>query len=245
MSNINIVNCADAGDAVLKASEKLNSILKNLHDQDVPVLLCMSGGSALKIADQIDKNYIPKKFTLTVLDDRYSKDEKVNNFSLLMNTPLYKDALSLGANFIDTRIKNDESISEISAMADMGIKEWIEGNPDGKIIITQGIGPDGHTSGMMPYPEDQEKFDKLFVDTDKFSVGYDNEGKNEYHLRITSTMKFLIDHVDESVLLMTGKEKSQAFHDAWDSSKTLAQTPGRVIHQMKKVNLFTDIAKFN
>ena len=75
-------------------------------------------------------------------------------------------------------------------------------------------------------------------------MGYDNEGKNEYHLRITSTMKFLIDYVDESVLLMTGKEKSQAFHDAWDSSgtnKTLSQTPGRVIHQMKKVNLFTDI----
>lgn len=241
MGTVDVVKCVDTDDAVLKASIKLNSVLKNLRDKNAPVLLCMSGGSALKIADCIQKENLPINLTLTVLDDRYSQDEQVNNFSLLMKTKLYSDALVLGAEFIDTRIKHNESLEYISTVADIKLKNWFKTNPNGKVVITQGVGPDGHTSGMMPYPEDKDKFNKLFVETDRLSVGYDNEGKNEYNLRITATMRFLIDHVDESVLLMTGKEKSQAYRNTWDSSKTLAQTPARVIHQMKKVNLFTDI----
>lgn len=241
MSNINLVQCQDADDAVSRASEKLNLILKDLAEHGVPTLLLLSGGSALKIAEQIEKNYLPKVLTLGVLDDRYSKDESVNNFSQLARTKLFRDAENIGAVFIDTRVNGEESIDEVAERADMAIKNWIAKNETGKIIITQGIGPDGHTSGVMPFPEDEEKFQKLFIDTEKYSVGYDAEGKNQYSLRITATLRFLMDKVDESVLLMTGAEKLQAFNSALDASGQLAHIPARVIHQMKKVNLFTDI----
>ena len=241
MSNINLVQCQDADDAVSRASEKLNLILKDLAQASVPTLLLLSGGSALKIAEQIEKNYLPKVLTLGVLDDRYSKDESVNNFSQLARTKLFRDAESIGAVFIDTRVNGEESIEEVAGRADMVIKNWIAENETGKIIVTQGIGPDGHTSGVMPFPEDEKKFQELFIDTEKYSVGYDALGKNQYSLRITATLRFLMDRVDESVLLMTGVEKIQAFNSAMDSSGQLAHTPARVIHQMKKVNLFTDI----
>ena len=241
MNQLEIVKCADASEAVQKASAKLNSILEKLYASDTPVLLLMSGGSALKIAEHIEKNYLPKVLTLGVLDDRYSKDESVNNFSQLSRTKIFHDAESIGAVFIDTRVSVEESIDAVAERADLAIKNWIAKNEPGKIIITQGIGPDGHTSGMMPYPEDEEKFKKLFVETDKYVVGYDAEGKNQYSLRITATLRFLMDRVDESVLLMTGSEKLQAFNSAMNPSGQLAHTPAKVIHQMKKVNLFTDI----
>lgn len=241
MSNINLVKCQNADEALAKASEKLNLILKDLALRGVPTLLLMSGGSALKIAENIEKNYLPKSLTLGVLDDRYSKDESVNNFSQLTRTKLFRDAESISAVFIDTRANGEESIEEVAGRADTGIKNWIQKNPTGKIIITQGIGPDGHTSGVMPFPEDEQKFRELFIDTEKYSVGYDAMGKNQYSLRITATLRFLMDRVDESVLFMTGTDKVQGMNSAMDKTGSLAQIPARVIHQMKKVNLFTDI----
>lgn len=241
MNQLEIIKCADATEAVQKASAKLNSILENLHTSGVSVLLLMSGGSALKIADYIEKKYLPHKLALGVLDDRYSQDEKVNNFAQLMQTKLYTDAASSGALFIDTRVEGEESMDSVASRADLKIKNWLAENPTGKVVITQGVGPDGHTSGMMPYLEDEKKFKKLFVETDKYSVGYDAEGKNQYSLRITATMRFLMDRVDESVLLMTGLEKTEALKKAMDASGSLASTPARVINQMQKVSLFTDI----
>ncbi len=240
MSNVNVIKCVDALLALSTASANLNSILKKLRD-DVPVLLLMSGGSALQIAEHIEKNVLPKDFTLGVLDDRYSTDPAVNNFTQLSKTKLYIDALESNADFIDTRVVGGESLEEVGDRFGRALKSWRERNPNGKIIITQGIGPDGHTSGVMPYGEDKERFQKLFVDPDRFAVGYDAEGKNQYSLRITVTLRFLIDQVEESVLFMTGADKKNAFRNVFDSAKTLAETPGRVIHQMKKVNIFTDL----
>lgn len=241
MQNINIIKCLDLEDAVAQASDCLNSILKKIKDENVATLLLMSGGSALKIALHVEKDFLPNNLTLTVLDDRYSIDPEINNFSILSRTKLYSDALVLGAAFIHTRIKDDETLEEVGAFFDQALKNWCAENPNGKIIITQGVGPDGHTSGVMPFPEDKEKFNTLFLDTEKYAVGYDAVGKNQYPLRITATLHFLIDKVDESVLLMSGKDKTQAFQNLENASGTLADTPSLVIHKMKKVHLFTDL----
>ncbi len=239
--NIILNKCVDSDEAISKASSCLNSILKKIKDEGVTTLLLMSGGSALKIAEHVDKDSLPEHLTVSVLDDRYSKDPEVNNFSLLSKTKLYTDALAGRAKFIDTRAKNNETLEETGIIFNESLKNWCALNPNGKIIITQGIGPDGHTSGVMPYPEDKENFKKLFIDTEKYAVGYDATGKNQYSLRITVTLKFLMDEVDESVLLMTGKDKAQAFQNLENVSGKLADAPSLVIHKMKKVNLFTDI----
>jgi len=42
--------------------------------------------------------------------------------------------------------------------------EWAKKHPEGKIIATMGIGFDGHTAGIMPYPENPETFARLFED---------------------------------------------------------------------------------
>ncbi len=239
--NIILNKCLDSNEAVVKASSCLNSILKKIKDEGVATLLLMSGGSALKIAEYVDKDSLPKNLTLSVLDDRYSKDPEINNFAQLSRTKLFSDAKSLSGNFIDTRAKNNETLEETGSLFDQAVKNWLVLNPNGKIIITQGIGGDGHTSGIMPFPENEEKFNTLFLDTEKYSVGYDARGKNQYPLRITATLNFLINKIDESVLLMTGKDKIQAFKNLENESGALASAPSLVIHKMKKVHFFTDL----
>lgn len=111
------------------------------------------------------------------------------------------------------------------------------------IFITQGIGEDGHTAGMMPYPEDPALFQSLFVDTDRWVVGYDAEAKNTCPKRVTATIPFLRNIVSESIVFMCGSEKRAALERVVNREGTVAKTPALILHEMKSVHFFTDIAR--
>ena len=239
--SISVITCEDKDTTLSQAVSKLAEILQSLKTEGRPVLLLLSGGSALKIPEYIGGEFLPLNLTISVLDDRFSADSRVNNFAQLMNTKLYKEALTRGVKFIDTRPQESENVETLAERIDKSIKDWRTQNPNGAIIITQGVGPDGHTTGVMPFPEDEKVFRQMFLEGDKWVVGYNAEGKNEYPLRITATLKFLKEEVSESVVLMTGQEKKEAFERVFAESGELYITPARIIRDMKRVTVFTDI----
>ena len=109
------------------------------------------------------------------------------------------------------------------------------------MVITQGIGEDGHTAGIMPYPENSALFKSLFDDPEKWVVGYDAEGRNEHPLRVTVTLSFLREVVDHSIVYAVGDGKKEALRQVLAETGTLWQTPARIIHEMRNVMLFTDL----
>jgi len=210
------------------AAQKLNQLLDAYSH--VPMLFLSSGGSSLELLDGLE---IGENVAVSVLDGRYSTDPQVNNFSQLLN-------FVTASKIIDTRVQEGESLEALAKRFERGLRDWKDKHPTGKIIITQGMGPDGHTSGIMPYPEDPQLFEALFNNTEHWVAGYDAKEKNEYPLRVTTTMTFLR-IVDYSVAYITGEKKTAAFERVLAESGSLAETPARIMREMKDIQVFTDI----
>jgi 6-phosphogluconolactonase/glucosamine-6-phosphate isomerase/deaminase len=219
-----------------KSAEKLNEKLGLYPESDV--LLLLSGGSSLALLEHIDISLINPRFTIAMSDDRYSKDPNINNFSLLAQTPFFAKAKHLGAHFIDTSIQNDESLTELAERFETAIRGW-QKNHKGPIIATMGMGPDGHTCGMMPYPEDPELFEKLF-ESRNLVAGYDAGDKNEYPKRITITMPLVL-QINHAVIYVQGKNKTESLQRVYAEDGSLAETPARIWRELNDAEIFTDI----
>ena len=142
--------------------------------QGSPLLLLFSGGSALELLggfrEDLLQGYEP---TIGVLDERYSKDPGASNFAQLATSRFYQAAKMQGVHSLDTRAYEGLNFRDIGERFAQALKEWKQKNTSGKVIITQGIGEDGHTAGIMPYPLHKERFSKLFENADKWVVAYD------------------------------------------------------------------------
>lgn len=220
-----------------EAQTALTVLLNDNRDRQI-LLLC-SGGSAFELLREIPKESLGPHVTLGVLDERYSTDGAVNNFSQLQKTEFYTIAVDAGAHTIDTRPQEKETIEHLAQRFEKELRFWRTNNPDGIVIATMGIGPDGHTAGIMPFPEDPEQFRKYFENPDVWVCGYDAGEKNQYPLRVTTTIPFLKE-IDHSIAYCTGENKREAVTRVLTDEGTYAETPARVIRDIKNVTLFTD-----
>lgn len=217
----------------------LNKVLS--ENTDKQILLMLSGGSSLAMLEYVNEEILGKNITITILDERHTKDIKISNFSKLLETNFYHKASRKGASFIDTRVEGKEHIEETAHHFEESIRLWKMNNPQGKIIATMGIGEDGHTAGIMPYPKYKEAFDDLFENIDKWIIGYNASGKSKHPMRITTTNTFLRSLVSEAIMYVSGENKKEALEKTLSEKGTLNETPARIIHKMKKVTIFTDI----
>ena len=222
-----IVRCNSKEEAKAKAADGLDNLF---HEIRGPVLFLSSGGSSLELLDGLQ---IGENVTVSVLDERYSTDPTVHNFAQFF------ERIRPNA-FIDTRVGQNETLQQLAERFEKELREWKNKNPGGKIMITQGMGSDGHTAGIMPYPENPQLFKELFENTEHWVVGYDAKEKNEYPMRVTVTMPFLRT-ADYSIAYITGEKKKPAFERVLAKLGSLADTPARIMREMKNVQLFTDI----
>lgn len=231
--------CATLEEARLRASEALQAVLREKKQLGTPVLLLLSGGSAFSILESVSHGILGPHMTIGVLDERYSTDENVNNFSQFTHIALYASAFAVGARFIDTRVKNNETQKQLGMRFETDIWNWLERNSAGVIVATMGIGVDGHIAGIMPFPENSALFQELFEDDTKLVVAYDAGDKNRYPLRITVTLPFLRRYVNHAIMYAVGEEKNAAVRRVFTKEGSLTQTPARVVHEMKDVKMYS------
>ena len=220
-----------------KAALRLNQIL-DAHSH-VPILFLSSGGSSLELLNRM--SVFPSNLTIGMTDERFSEDPKVNNFAQLVETSFFEKAQDKGAYFIDTRVQAGDDLDIFAKRFHAALISWKEEHPGGRIVITQGVGADGHTVGIIPYPKEQNVFEELF-EGENLVVGYDAKEKNEYPLRVTITLPFLR-IVDHSLVYMVGDEKKDALSKILSKKGTLQEVPARIIRAMPEVHVFTDIQK--
>lgn len=173
-----------------------------------PLLVLLSGGSALSPLDFV---VIPAQLNLTlgVLDERFSADSEVNNFLQLSETAFFIQAKERGARVLSSVPGEGESLEDFSRRFEENIRGWQKKNPNGVILATAGIGSDGHTAGILPYPEDEGLFKKLFLETKNYAVGYEvSSDRNQYTRRVTVTIPFLLTQVKRILVYVVGKEKA-------------------------------------
>ncbi len=230
----------DSDKAALHARSELIRYLTKCKTDGSNVLLCLSGGSALELIKDFPMDVLGSRVTITVLDERYSTDPKINNMAQIAATGFLEKAKANGCQLIDTRVKEDDSIEEVVAGYNMGLLRWVQNNPKGKIVATVGMGPDGHTSGIIP---GSAGFDRLFgVDQKNFVVGYEAANQPDTQkMRITTTFEFL-EKIAYAVMLVLGEGKRDALIRLMAEEGTLSETPARIWRAPgNKTLLITDI----
>jgi len=237
---MNITYTLDERELCGLAVDKINKTL--LEWQSEPILLMLSAGSVMTLTEGIAIDALGGHVTLAVLDERYSKDFSVNNFARLAKTPFYKHALLAGAQVINTQVKEGESQYHLTARYESTLQMWAGKHKDGKVLVTLGMGPDGHIAGIMPYPENPGQFSELFESDNQWIVGYHATGKNIYEERVTTTLSFLRSRVDRAIVYIAGDNKGEAMRRALLKKGNLHVTPACIMHEMKDIYVYTDIA---
>jgi 6-phosphogluconolactonase/glucosamine-6-phosphate isomerase/deaminase len=236
-----------------KAQEEAGKYLADLLKKykDSKILLLVSGGSSLALLDHAlpkegrEEDWNPMSVTVAPLDERWEDPAKgpvgdASNYAALTHTEFYQRLREASAPSIDTTQQEDESFEDFSHRIDNQMEEWLP--LVDVIIITQGIGSDGHTAGMLPIPDNEKLFNDMFNGPTDNIMGNPFPDKNGYY-RLTATMK-LLRRVDHAVVYAVGeKEKGEALRNALDESKKipLEVLPAGILKEMKDVVVFTDI----
>lgn len=221
-----------------QAANQLNRWFSTYQAQDI--LFLSSGGSALTILPYLSPELIKDNVTISVVDERFSRNPKINNFAQLIRTNFYFGVKDSGVKFIDTQPVLGESQSGLASRFDLELKNWVQNHPNGKIIATLGLGSDGHMAGIFPRPRHPELFTKIYVETDHWTVACRSGSKNPYPQRVTTTIPFL-KLIQNAIFFVMGEDKSLALHKVYAPTGSLADTPGRLIRLLSDVRLFTDI----
>ncbi len=222
------------------ARAALHAALRATSPEDVLVLL--SGGSAVALLDAVPDGVAWARVTLGVVDERFGAADADRNDGTLRATPFVRHALANGARFLAV----DHGVTdEYTAARDYEarLRAWRAVHPTSHVIAVLGVGSDGHTAGVMPFPEDPPYFARLFLDSDTWVVGYDAAGKNPFARRVTVTLAYLRDHVDAAIVYACGEAKCAALCDLCavpSITQSLAARPARIFCTMRNVRLFTD-----
>ena len=222
------INYKESGDQVIaEAQHDLLSKLGEYKMLGLNVLLLLSGGSALKILESgFDFSVLGSHVKIGVLDERYTDDENFSNYAQLVKSGFIGKAIEAGCReFIDTRVKNGETSSDLRTSFDLALHRWHENNPLGKIVATIGMGDDGHTAGLIP---SGNNFEQIFSPTntrwvEELVVPNQPDGARE---RVTTTFNFLA-MIAYGVMVVMGAGKIKAMKKLANEDGSYLETPAR------------------
>lgn len=219
-------------------AEDITRKLKKFLDEKRDVLFLTSGGSALGVLDRIDESVLTPGVTIGIFDERWDPTNKTSNYAQVRKTQFYLQAVSRGCRLIDTATAKGQSQDELADFYERELRVWRERHPSGVILATIGVAIDGHTAGIMPFPEDPERFTALF-EGERWIVAYDATGKNPYPFRVTTTFKFLR-MVDLVGVFLIGQDKGEIFRKLLEEG-SLAEIPGRIIKELPRGAVYVDL----
>lgn len=211
-------------------------------DQNIPVLLLLSGGSTASVGVEVCNDVIAKAgskkdnlkwlFTVSLIDERFGPvGHADSNWKLLLNMglntekpatiPLLKEKEG-GAAQLESAVLHFDSF----------LNSAVEKKTSGNLFITAllGIGPDGHTAGILP-----DSPPALIGENDtQYAAGY----KAALFTRITATPAFFT-HIDLAILWAAGQEKKHVIEDL-KKEIGYSKQPAQCVKLAKDAILYTD-----
>jgi len=210
--------------------------LESLIEADERNVLCLiSGGSAFAIYDHIKLSESAKGRTIFCMgDERVREGAHENNYSQLVQTcPDFVNTHQV----IDTSIEDDEDPEKFSLRINRILEKIFTDKKDLKVISILGMGPDGHTAGIFPMPQDR------FRDTYEADLTYVPvvvEGLT-IDARASITPTFILHRVDHVIGYITGEAKQAKLNELINQDLELYDMPAQIIKQHKDAVIFTDI----
>ncbi len=221
-----------------KAIAHLHTLLRAADDA---VLLLCSGGSALALLDTCFDDVDWVRVTIGMVDERWRAQKSDRNSNALLQTALVQKARARGACVIT--IDHTTTTKDVATdRYQERLHQWHEENSTGIVVAILGIGPDGHTAGIMPFSDDIQTFMRLFDNAQRWVCGYDATGKNPFVNRVTLTLPYLRTRIDHAIVYVVGREKCAVLQHIVANDVSVAMMPAQIIHAMRDVRIFTDCA---
>jgi 6-phosphogluconolactonase/glucosamine-6-phosphate isomerase/deaminase len=209
------------------SDEQVANYIANLIRQQLAkkqkLLWLLSGGSAVKVAMQtanlLSQDQNLSYLTVSLIDERFGElGHHDSNWQQLLSS-----GLSLpGANL--RPVLSGKDIKSTAADYGMMLEEEFE-KADFKIGLL-GIGPDGHTAGILP--------GSPAASAEGLVASYEGGG----YQRLTTTFKALKE-LDEAVVYALGQAKWPQI-DKLEQDIPLNEQPAQILKQIKKVIIFND-----
>ena len=218
--------------AVEAGSELSNMLLANTN---IPLLLLISGGTAASVIEHVDTTLMGDHITLGLVDERFSKDPKVLNKTVLETSEFLTDGVKYGAHVLVIAIEDKESSDAVADRWEDQLRTWINWYPKGKIFAVLGIGEDGHAAGIMPNVKDVDFYGSRLALA--YTIGKE---VSEHTERITVTFTFLKTYVDEAIVYAVGPKKHKAIDAFLADGTDPVSIPAAIFKEMKSVKFFTD-----
>lgn len=202
-----------------------------------PLLLLLSGGSALEMLEYTNPSTLSKVLGVGVIDERWSPDVAANNGAKARETRFCQRAIQAGAIWLDSGFRAEESLEDMAKRMEYSWRTFLDAHPTARIIITLGIGVDGHTAGILPPLLDSAEFEEGLV------RGYSaSASNNKYPQRVTATLS-LLRRADRALIYAVGAAKEPAVRCSLDPATRLVDCPAAIIQQLPEVVLITDCLK--
>ncbi len=218
------------------AAGELNSLLREYAAQ--PVLLLLSGGSAFSFLDLIAEDLLDTRVTLGVLDERFDVRDTVNNYAQLTQTTFFKKAVARGCTVIDTTVQKGDTLPDAASRYDDALTLWQAEQPDGVVLVTLGLGTDGHTAGIFP-----GTLPLLMTYTTNVAPLEVESEVNEYTKRFTVTPDFLETVVTAAVAYVASTEKCAVLEAVLGKEGEVDDLPALLWHQIPNLTVVTSCLK--
>lgn len=216
------------------AAQALSRLLEQYAN--VPILLLVSGGSALAFLEAVESSALGDHITVSVLDERFVSDQQSHNFSQLESTHFYQAILTAGGTSISTKVLGGDCLATWAARFADGLRDWRQKQKQGVVLVTMGVGNDGHTAGLFPNEEAKT------VWSDEWVTAYQlPESVNQFTDRLSVTGTFLREQVAGGVAFVIGEEKRLVLNRLQTTIKAEATLPAGILYELSDMTLVTDV----
>ncbi len=219
----------------IDAGKYISLMLKEHAHENI--LLLLSGGSAFAILQHIQTEHFGPHMTIGMVDERFTREEKGNNFLQLRQSVFYEEANTAGVNFFESIPKENERQEDFAERIKDAIETHFYAYPNSYALGIFGIGEDGHTAGIFPTTE--KDFASLYK-TSEFYIPITQE-KLPYPWRTTITPTFIEEVLDDVVLYAVGTNKCENILDyMYNKTFTQHEIPALIPASHPQSILFTD-----
>lgn len=203
-----------------------------------PVLLILSGGSALSVLEHIDSDALSDNLTIALADERYTYDTPERNFEKLAHTNFFSSAQNRGVQFIDYTQNTSKSLTQYVHRINASFDALQIAHPTLYTIALLGIGEDGHTASI--FPSSQQDFESVYLSKQTTFIPVEIPG-DTHPQRISITPSFIENSIDEIFLYAKGKNKCfTILMDMFSNHHDINQIPALIPARHHNSTLCTD-----
>lgn len=238
------IEAAETDKIMGEAAEYLWRRLTEKLGEGKKILLLLSGGSAFEVYQNLAEwlrkqgDSFARNLSVGLVDERYgSVGHPDSSEEQIKKTGFYDLVKEKGGRIISVLTGGDpqQEADRYNALISQSLAETDE------FWAVLGIGPDGHTAGILPQKSPVE-FEKIFPG-DRWIVYYElpMNHSNPFKKRITLTPQGL-GQIDLAVVVARSQGKEEALKRTFSPSEPFYRTPAVLLRQLNGI-LFTDTTK--